>query len=78
MGVELLEFMISYDRVADALYLKLRDGRIADSIEVSEGVILDLDGKGMILGVEILNYSRSKVDIDRLIKEGVESIVKAR
>ena len=71
-----MEFLVSYDRVADSLYLRLKAGRVADSVEVSEGVILDLDEEGSILGVEILNYSKSGVDVDRLIVEGVEAVVK--
>ena len=72
-----MEFMITYDRVADSLYLKLKTGRVADSIEVSEGVILDLDEEGGVLGVEVLNYSKSRVDVDKLIIEGVEAIIRA-
>ena len=54
----------------------VRDGRVVDSVEVSEGVILDLDEKGRILGIEVLEYSKSGVDVDRLIKEGLEAVVK--
>ena len=70
--------MVSYDRVSDALYIRVRDGRVVDSVEVSEGVILDLDEKGRILGIEVLEYSKSGVDVDRLIKEGLEAVVKTR
>jgi len=35
--------IMSYDHVADALYIKFSDGEVADSEEISEGVIIDYD-----------------------------------
>ncbi len=70
------ELRVSYDRVADALYIRLREGKVSDSIELNEGIVVDLDERGEIVGLEIINFSRSGVDLDKIIREGVESVVK--
>jgi len=67
--------IISYDHVADALYIKFSDGEIADSEEISEGVIIDYDRNGRVIGVEILNFSKRKIDLNRLIMMKEEEII---
>lgn len=49
---------ISYDNQADAMYIKLKEGRFGSNDEVSEGVILDLSDSGDLLGIEILDASK--------------------
>jgi len=48
----------AYDAKVDALYLRWTDAKIAESDEVSEGVILDYDSKGNVVGIEVLNASQ--------------------
>lgn len=48
---------ISYDERADAMYIKLRDGKFVKNKEVAEGIILDIGKDGIILGIEILEVS---------------------
>ena len=67
--------IMSYDHVADALYIKFSDGEVADSEEISEGVIIDYDRNGRVIGVEILNFSKRKIDLNRLIMMKEEEIV---
>ena len=47
-----------YDPAADAMYICLADGTVADSDEVRDGVVLDYDANGRVLGIEVLNLSR--------------------
>ncbi len=49
---------IEFDPVADALYVKLGDGKVAESEAVQPGVILDFDESGKVVGVEILSVSK--------------------
>jgi uncharacterized protein YuzE len=49
---------IRYGPKVDALYIRLRDGEIEDSDEVSEGVVMDYDNDGLLMGIEILDASR--------------------
>ena len=46
------------DRKADALYIKLKDGKFAKNKRLNEDTILDLDSKGGLLGIEMLNVSK--------------------
>lgn len=50
---------IHYDRREDALYLEFNNRPYAESDEVRDGVIFDYDKRGKIIGIEILNASRT-------------------
>lgn len=49
---------ITYDPEVDALYIALRDAPAVDGIDVEEGVSVDLDKDGHIIGVEVLDASK--------------------
>ena len=49
---------IEYDTKADAMYIRLMAGTVADSDEIRAGMVLDYDEKGNILGIEILDVSK--------------------
>ena len=49
----------SYDATADALYVTLRDGKVASTRELDDSTMLDLDAAGNLLGIEVLNPGRS-------------------
>lgn len=49
---------VQYDPSADAMYIRLAEGIVADSDEVREGVVLDYDASGKVLGIEVLNVSK--------------------
>jgi uncharacterized protein YuzE len=46
---------LMYDPDAEALYLTLREGLAAETIEIQEAVYVDLDAEGRPLGVEFLD-----------------------
>jgi len=48
---------ITYDKDADAMYIRLANGEFDKNREVHEGIILDLDQQGRLLGIEILDVS---------------------
>lgn len=48
---------IEYDKKSDALYIRLRDVKPDDNMDVEEGVTVDLDKAGHIVGIEILDAS---------------------
>ncbi len=60
---------ISYDPVTDALYLRLSNGKVVDSVEVEEGVIVDYDEKGHVIGVEILGVKKRRLDLNKVVFE---------
>ena len=49
---------VQYDPSADAMYIRLAEGTVTDSDEVREGVVLDYDAGGKVLGIELLNVSK--------------------
>ncbi|MEB3755898.1 MAG: DUF2283 domain-containing protein [Desulfurococcales archaeon] len=70
-----MEIRVSYDRVADALYIKLKDDKIVDSDEVAPGVIVDFNDKGEIVGIEVLGFSHRDINLKKLFVEGPEALV---
>ena len=57
---------IEYSRDVDALYIRLREARIVDSEDLAEGITVDLDEQGHIVGIEILDASE-KLDAAELL-----------
>jgi len=49
---------LSYYPDTDSLYIDLSEQTSADSMEISEGVVLDYDESGNIVGIDIDNASR--------------------
>jgi uncharacterized protein YuzE len=52
------EMKISFDRKADALYIRFRAGKFFKNKVLDDQTILDLDKKGQILGIEVLNATK--------------------
>jgi uncharacterized protein YuzE len=59
---------VRVDHAADAVYLNLTDRPIKDSEEVADGIILDYDEAGRIVGVEILDASK-RTDDPEVLKQ---------
>ncbi|WPF87668.1 DUF2283 domain-containing protein [Cyanobacterium aponinum AL20118] len=57
---------INYYSDTDSLYIHLSDKPSIDSQEISEGVVLDYDEKGNLVGIDIDNASK-KVQLNELI-----------
>lgn len=50
--------LVRVDHKADAVYLNLTHHEIAESEEVADGIVVDYDAEGRIVGLEILDASR--------------------
>ena len=46
---------VRFDQDADALYIRIDDAPLAESEEVSPGVVLDFDAGNRVVGIEVLN-----------------------
>ena len=46
---------IEYDREVDALYVRLQEKFVAKTVEVDEGINIDFDDRGRLIGLEILD-----------------------
>jgi uncharacterized protein YuzE len=51
---------VRVDQKADAVYVNLTDRVIKDSAEVADGIVVDYDDEGRIVGVEILDASKKE------------------
>lgn len=49
---------IRLDLKADALYIKFQEGKFAKNKKIDDDTIIDLDAKGRLLGIEMLNVSK--------------------
>ncbi len=56
---------LNYYQDTDSLYIDLSTGKGVDSREISEGVVLDYDKKGKLVGIDIDNASK-KLDLSEL------------
>ncbi|MDP1773420.1 MAG: DUF2283 domain-containing protein [Methylobacter sp.] len=53
---------LSYDKETDSLYIHLSNAPSVDSDEVADGVMLDFDGNGTLVGIDVQHASQ-KADI---------------
>ena len=64
---------IEYSKQADALYIHLREAPVAESRDVEEGVTLDFDAQGHIVGLEILDASE-RMGLSSLVNVSIENL----
>lgn len=57
---------LNYHPDTDSLYIDLSEQPSIESREVSEGVVLDYDAEGHLVGIDIDHASR-KVELKRLV-----------
>jgi len=67
---------VRYDEQVDALYIRLKEISYYESDEIREGVIVDYDKDGNVIGIEILDVSEYlssdelttvKFDVSRIV-----------
>jgi uncharacterized DUF497 family protein/uncharacterized protein YuzE len=68
---------LAYHSETDSLYIDLAQRPSVESREISEGVVLDCDGEGNLVGIDIDNASR-KVQLRELIVSGLQAPVERR
>lgn len=57
---------LNYYHETDSLYIDLSEKQSVESREISEGVVLDYDARGNLVGIDIDNAS-TKVELKELI-----------
>ncbi len=45
---------VEFDPKANAIYIKIKEGKVEVSEPLSDDIIVDLDEKGDVLGIEVL------------------------
>ena len=64
---------IEYDKEVDALYILLRDAKPVDTKDVDEGVTIDVDENGHIIGIEILDAA-DRLGMESLVNVSIENM----
>jgi uncharacterized protein YuzE len=72
------KYVIEYDAEADAAYIRVaKHGKIKDTIEIGKGMFADVDSKNRFVGIEILNFSKKKTNVNELISKELDTIAVA-
>jgi uncharacterized protein YuzE len=56
---------ISYDQATDSLYIHLADRPSVESDEVKDGVVLDFDAAGALVGIDV-QHASERADLNTL------------
>jgi uncharacterized protein YuzE len=64
---------IEYDAEVDALYVQFKEVRPDDNVDVEEGVTVDLDEEGHIVGLEILDAAE-RLGLESLMNVSIENM----
>ena len=65
---------IEYDREVDALYVRLQEKYVARTIEIEEGLNLDLDEDGKLIGLEVLDATE-KYSLTDIFNVATENLI---
>ena len=61
---------VSYFDDTDTLYIEFRDSNIAESKDLDENTILDVDAKGDVCAITF-EHASQRTDVNHLIVEGI-------
>lgn len=62
-----------YDEEVDILYIRLKKGEFAKNKKLDDLTILDLDKKGDVLGIEILDASK-RIEVESFNKIEIKKL----
>ncbi len=69
------KYLLEFDPQSDAAYIHMIKGKVSRTIELDNFTFVDLDKDNRILGMEILNFSSSKVNISQLITKQIGNVL---
>ena len=62
---------VKYSPDADVLVIRLREGKVVDSTDVAEGIIVHVDEEGKAVEIEILDASKV-VELKDFVVSGIK------
>ncbi len=65
---------LNYYSDTDSLYIDLSERPSAESREISQGIVLDYDAEGNLVGIDI-DYASRKVDLKKLTINKLPAII---
>ena len=66
--------LINYDSESDVLYIAVREGKEEEFVEIVPGINIELDDKGEVIGIEILNASEFLKPIAKPLYEHMQMV----
>lgn len=64
---------IEYSKEADAIYVYFKEEFVAKSKEIEDGVVIDFDEKGQLIGIEVLDVSQ-RFNLSDIVNVSVENL----
>lgn len=64
---------IEYSKEADAIYVYFKEDFVAKSKEIEDGVVIDFDEKGQLIGIEVLDVSQ-RFSLADIVNVSIENL----
>lgn len=64
---------IEYSKEADAIYVYFKEDFVASSREIEDGVVIDFDKKGQLIGIEVLDVSQ-RFSLSDIVNVNIENL----
>jgi uncharacterized protein YuzE len=64
---------IEYSKEADAIYVYFKEAFVAKSKEIEDGVVIDFDEKGQLIGIEVLDVSQ-RFSLSDIVNVNIENL----
>jgi uncharacterized protein YuzE len=64
---------IEYSKEADAIYVYFKEEYVAKSKEIEDGVVVDFDEKGQLIGIEVLDVSQ-RFSLSDIVNVNIENL----
>lgn len=65
---------IEYDREVDALYIRIQEKYVAKTREIVDGINIDLDEEGRLIGLEVLDATE-KYSLSDIFNLSTENLI---
>ncbi|MDP3024494.1 MAG: DUF2283 domain-containing protein [candidate division Zixibacteria bacterium] len=66
--------IINYDSKSDILYIVAKKGKEEEFVEIAPGINVELDDRGQVIGIEILNASKYLKPIAKPLYKHMETV----
>ena len=64
---------IEYSKEADAIYVYFKEEYVSKSKEIEDGVVVDFDADGQLIGIEVLDVSQ-RFSLSDIVNVSIENL----
>ncbi|ODS34260.1 MAG: hypothetical protein SCARUB_00634 [Candidatus Scalindua rubra] len=64
---------IEYSKEADAIYVYFKEEYVAKSKEIEDGIVIDFDEKGQLVGIEVLDATK-RFKLSDIVNVNIENL----